>query len=114
MKILVVDDTAAVLKGLVRGLGARGHDTVAAGSYEAARRCQGSFDLAVLDLDLGDGWGTDLARELLGDDRVRRVVFFSGSLDERLTTEAELLGSTVRKPCLSQLFELIDEVEPAS
>ena len=68
------------------------------------------FDCAVVDIDLPDGSGIDLASHLLRS-CVRSVVFFSGTGDEDLIARARCVGPLVKK---SQGFDyLLDELASA-
>jgi DNA-binding NarL/FixJ family response regulator len=62
-----------------------------------ARTLPGPYHTAVVDIDLPDGGGPDLAGELIARDRVRRVVFFTATTDEAALREANRLGRVVRK-----------------
>src|SRR5262245_19740161 len=64
-RILVVEDDAAVARGIVDYLDARGFDSEHAGTLDAARRAVACDEFAVIVLDwmLPDGEGIDLVRE---------------------------------------------------
>jgi DNA-binding response OmpR family regulator len=66
VRLLVVEDDAALQAVLVRGLAEHGHAVDAAGGVAAARRqlALGAYDLVVLDLGLPDGDGVALLRAL--------------------------------------------------
>jgi FixJ family two-component response regulator len=53
--------------------------------------------VAVLDLELPDGTGVDVAGELLGQGATGGVVFFSGAADPLLLGRASRLGTVVAK-----------------
>ena len=70
MRVLIVEDEALIAWMLADSLEAAGHEVVgpAATMAEALALCEGAAppDLAVLDIDLGDGSsGVDVARALL-------------------------------------------------
>jgi DNA-binding NarL/FixJ family response regulator len=55
------------------------------------------FELGIFDIDLGDGNGVNLAKELLASGLVRRSVFFTACNDESVHRQAHDLGSVVIK-----------------
>jgi len=65
MRIFLLEDDASLQKGIELKLTKEGHEIICAGSIAQARReiC-GAFDMAVLDLNLPDGSGMDICREL--------------------------------------------------
>jgi DNA-binding NtrC family response regulator len=68
-RILVVDDDHLIRSALAERLERRGYDVVAAGSLAEARAAiaTSSPDIALLDIRLPDGVGTDLLRELVSE-----------------------------------------------
>jgi DNA-binding response OmpR family regulator len=115
LKILIVEDDALVGRALRRSLTGRGHCVELATTCAEARGATGPFDCAVLDIDLPDGSGLALARELLGTVSPT-VVFFSGSDDPQVRLDASDLGTFVPKSAgVEQLEELVMEsVEEAA
>jgi DNA-binding response OmpR family regulator len=96
-QLLVVEDDVTVARALSRTLSLRGFAVTIARSCSAARTLNRLFDFAILDLDLPDGNGVDLARELIASSRVPSVVFFSGSRDTALLARARRVGRVVMK-----------------
>ena len=96
-RLLVVEDDVDVARALSRTLARRGFAVAVARSCTAARSFDEPFDFAVLDLDLPDGNGVDLASQLLDDGTIPNVVFFTGSRDPVLLARARELGSVVVK-----------------
>jgi DNA-binding response OmpR family regulator len=96
-RLLVVEDDVTVARALSRLLARRGFSVALARSCAAARSQVQSFDFAILDLDLPDGNGVDLASQLLLNQRVPSVVFFTSSTDSALLARARRLGSVVMK-----------------
>jgi CheY-like chemotaxis protein len=84
-ELLLVEDDRTVLRSLARLFGRAGHEVVSAASCGTARAIRGHFELAVLDMDLPDGLGVDLAEELLSEGRTEAVVFFTASAPAELT-----------------------------
>jgi signal transduction histidine kinase len=91
-RILVVDDDAEVRSILAAGLAQEGYEVVQAGDLASARAAlDPPVDLALLDLNLPDGDGIDLAVELkaaTGDDVFFPVILITG-LDD---TDARVRG----------------------
>jgi DNA-binding response OmpR family regulator len=96
-RLLVVEDDVTVARALSRTLARRGFSVAIARSCSAARALAQTFDFAVLDLDLPDGNGADLARELMAAGRVPSVVFFTGSSDATLLARARSIGVLIMK-----------------
>lgn len=113
-RTLIVDDDPLFLRLLQRALRGVGRQVVATGSCAAARSLSGKFDLAVLDLDLGDGTGVDLAEDLLAGERVERIVFFSATRDRRMMGRAARIGTVIEKRGnLHALLEELARPEPS-
>ena len=117
-RLLVVEDDVTVARALSRTLARRGFSVALARSCSAARALAQRFDFAVLDLDLPDGNGVDLARALLDAEKVRSVLFFTGSREPALLGRARALGLVIMKSSgsaevLVQLTQWVAEsVEP--
>jgi DNA-binding response OmpR family regulator len=97
LQILVVEDDPTLRRAIARALQRAGHEVVVAERCGGARELSGAFDVAVLDLELPDGTGVDVAGELLGLGRASGVVFFSGAADPSLLGRASRLGTVVAK-----------------
>ena len=96
-RLLVVEDDVTVARALARMLARRGFSVALARSCTAARSLAQTFDFAILDLDLPDGNGVELARALMDSEKVPSVMFFTGSRDPALLARARALGSVVMK-----------------
>src|SRR5450432_364702 len=96
-RLLVVEDDVTVARALSRTLARRGLTVAIARSCTAARTLAQTFDFAVLDLDLPDGNGVDLAKHLMDSSKVPSVLFFTGSCDFTLLARARRIGSVVMK-----------------
>jgi ActR/RegA family two-component response regulator len=96
-RLLVVEDDVTVARALSRTLARRGFSVAIARSCAAARALAQRFDFAVLDLDLPDGNGVDLALHLTASGRVPSVLFFTGSNDPALLARARRVGPVVMK-----------------
>jgi DNA-binding response OmpR family regulator len=109
-RILVIEDYPPLAKVIAIGLGRRGHQVERAGSARRALEVEGDFDCVVLDVDLPDGNGVDVAQELLQRGRTRLVVFFSATSDPEARQRALYLGPFVDKTeSVDSLFDLIDD-----
>ena len=113
-RLLVVEDDVTVARALSRTLARRGYAVAICRSCSAARTLAQTFDFAVLDLDLPDGNGVDLARDLMAGGRVPSVLFFTGSSDSAMLARARRMGTVVMKaagtgPVLASLASLASE-----
>lgn len=112
-RLLVVEDDVTVARALARMLVGRGFSVAIARSCAAARSLRQSFDFAVLDLDLPDGNGVDLARSLMDCEKVPSVLFFTGSRDPALLARARALGPVVMKTSGSaEILSLLSQLAP--
>jgi DNA-binding response OmpR family regulator len=96
-RFLIVEDfppLTAVIAAFVKRLG---HDVVQCHTVQAALDLTDTFDHAVLDLDLPDGNGVDLAEQLLNRNSVGSVVFFTASRDRKALARAASTGLLVDK-----------------
>jgi DNA-binding response OmpR family regulator len=102
--VLLVDDTAPLLRVLQRSLERHELDVlIAPNAAEAIALMAGAerrVDLAVLDLELPDMGGEDLARELRRASPTLRVLYTSGYVDRR--DGSQLGDPMLRKPFVPQ------------
>ena len=96
-RVMLVEDEPTLARALVRLLRHGGFDVALATTCAEARRLPGSFSVGIFDIDLPDGDGIDLARQLRLDGIVRRIVFFSGTVAPRKRVHALGLGPLVEK-----------------
>ncbi len=96
-RLLIVEDEPAMARALSRVLARRGYGVTTATTVREATRVSGRFDCAVLDIDLPDGSGLDVAHHLLDAGRVHSIVFFSASEDPEVRLQASKLGIFVHK-----------------
>jgi DNA-binding response OmpR family regulator len=108
-RVLVVEDHPPLATVVAIGLRRLGHEVVRVGSVERALSAEGVFDGAVVDIELPDGTGVELARELLDSDRVQTVIFYTATRDPALKVEALKLG-----PIVDKMGNLEDLLEIAS
>ena len=98
-RILVADDSALVRAAVVRRIKAEGHDVVEADSTRAASAlATEGFACALLDLDLGDGWGTDVAEHLRASAPGLPIAFFTSEQGGDRVERAKTFGPVFSKP----------------
>jgi signal transduction histidine kinase len=92
--ILLVDDNAALVDNLAEILEDSGHATLRAGSCAAARtEAARGFDVALVDLRLPDGDGTELARELKASAADAQVILLTGHASTESAAAAVRAGA---------------------
>ncbi|HEX8706094.1 MAG TPA: ATP-binding protein [Myxococcaceae bacterium] len=104
-RVLVVDDNAAFLDNLQELLGDAGYEVSIADSCRVAReRAQVGFDVALVDLRLPDGEGTELAAELKIEIPDSEVVLLTGFATLETAVAAVRAGACayLMKPCSPQ------------
>ncbi len=94
---LVVEDFPPMATLLATAIRRDGHAVTRADRIATALSFNESFDYAVLDVDLPDGDGVQLATLLLDERRVDSVVFFTASRDMDVLSRAAGLGLVVDK-----------------
>lgn len=108
MRILVAEDDPIIALGLARRLGALGHEVIGpapsvAEALTLARTSEPPADLYLFDVDLADGDGLDLARELSEEGPRRPVVVLTG-LDR-----PEILDRSIEAGALAHLTKPVDD-----
>ncbi|HJL20127.1 MAG TPA: hybrid sensor histidine kinase/response regulator [Sandaracinaceae bacterium LLY-WYZ-13_1] len=101
-RFLVVDDDEAMRSMVRTALELQGAQVSTASGLEDALATEGSFDVALVDLGLGDGRGDALLARLRAADRIRHAVILTGSAEPELDA-AGAPDAVLRKP-----FELED------
>lgn len=109
-RALIVEDDPVVARSIARRLLREGYTVSLAGTCRAARAAGGGFHVALLDLDLPDGRGVELAEELLRLGAVSSVVFYTGSIDAQQRERAQLLGALFDKS--QELEEVVSALGP--
>jgi two-component system, OmpR family, lantibiotic biosynthesis response regulator NisR/SpaR len=97
LRVILVEDDPELARTVERVLARYGHATSVAQSVAAAEALTGSFDCGILDIDLPDGNGVELAARLIDAGQVGAVVFFSASTDPDVIAQARELGPFVSK-----------------
>lgn len=96
-RLLVVEDYPPLATVIAIGLRRDGHEVERVGSVTRAESTTGAFELAVIDIELPDGSGVELAERLLAASRCRAVVFYTASRDRTHRAHAALFGPVVEK-----------------
>jgi CheY-like chemotaxis protein len=99
LAVLVVDDSAVARLTVARRLRSEGFEVIehaSAATPEAAVIARAAC--ALLDLDLGDSDGCQLARALLVQRAGLAIAFFSGSAARDLVESARQIGPVFAKP----------------
>ncbi len=96
-RLLVVEDYPPLATVIAISLRRLGHEVTRLGSVQRALTEEGPFDAAVIDIDLPDGNGIELAEFLLAEGRARSAVFFSATRDAGARERALGLGPIVDK-----------------
>ncbi len=113
-RVLVVDDNASFVDNLDEILSDAGHTVLTATSCAAAREeARKGFDIALVDMRLPDGVGTDLAGELRAMNPDAAVVLLTGYSTVEAAAAAVRAGAFayLSKPCATP--ELLLTVEQA-
>jgi DNA-binding NarL/FixJ family response regulator len=95
--ILLVEDDQLTARSVQRLLKRVRAQVVHVSSCAAARALSRRFVRGVFDIELGDGDGVSLAAELLSNDSVEGVVFYTACTSPDLLSEAARLGEVVLK-----------------
>ena len=96
-QLLVVEDQPLVANAMRRALRAAGYDLTCASSCSGAMHHAGYFPCAIMDIELGDGDGIELAEKLISLGRLGAVVFHSGCCDPLRESRARSIGELVMK-----------------
>jgi CheY-like chemotaxis protein len=99
LAVFVVDDSAVARLAVTRRLRAEGFEVVEqATAMPPEESVWSRISCALLDLDLGDSDGADLARSLLARRPGLPIAFFSGSASSELLERARAFGPVFAKP----------------
>jgi DNA-binding response OmpR family regulator len=102
--VLLVDDSAVARRVLARRLEAEGFQVIEASSAAMARKVDAaSLGCAIVDLELPDGDGTDLARALAERRPALPIAFFTMGAAPSLVEGARARGPVFLKPDVNPL-----------
>lgn len=95
MKVLIIDDHPIVISGCRAMLSDRDIELIEAGTAKAGLAAFVKIrpDVTVIDINLPDGSGFDLARSILSSDRAAGIVFLSMNDDPMFVREAIEIGA---------------------
>ncbi len=110
--VLVVEDDAGVRELVCTTLALRDLNVVAVGSASEAAKMEGSFDVALVDLTLGDGSGDDVIADLRARRVAQRCVLMSGMPSSPTPTLDGRPDHWLRKPFDSR--QLLDALGVAA
>jgi PAS domain S-box-containing protein len=111
LNLLVVEDNKDVLRYLKLVLEMQGHQVSTAVDLASAREALiGAFDLLISDIELPDGSGLDLMRELRGRKPGLAISGFGSPEDIRLSLEAGFLQHLTKPVAIDRLEAAIREV----
>lgn len=112
-RVLVIEDYPPLAKVLSIALRRAGFEAVRVGSVSRARHVEGKFDAVIADIDLPDGSGVDIVRDLRASGRAGVVVFYTACREAPELEAAVVLGPIVGKdrPADDVVGIVIDELE---
>lgn len=96
-RVLVVEDFLPFARGLARALRRNGFEVDVAFNCAQAKCSMGWYDAAIVDLELPDGTGLNVAFDLRADGRADEIVFFTACRDPQLLARAAQLGKVIDK-----------------
>jgi len=116
IRVLLVEDHASFRQALAFFLQRDGDIVVTgqAGSLAEARRLSGDADVAIVDLQLGDGDGVDVVRGLRATNRSGTVVVLSASSNARHLARVVEAGAAGVLNKAAPLGEIVDAVRRLS
>ena len=97
VRVLVLDSQAQSRAIVNRALSSEGCLITAVRSCGECRTTAGSFDVGIFDIELPDGLGIDVVRELVARGRLGRAIFFTSHVQPELLDRALSLGVVVGK-----------------
>jgi DNA-binding response OmpR family regulator len=108
--VLIVEDEPTLARALERAITAAGYRVEVALTCEQARRIRGAFYVGIFDLDLPDGSGLDLAKQLRLAGRVGRLIFYTACTDAPQLAQAAEHGRVQKKQQhnVSQLVQTLE------
>jgi DNA-binding NarL/FixJ family response regulator len=96
-RALVVDSIVCDLRAIFWLLQEAGFEITYAATGRIARELEDRFDAMILDVQLDDGSGVDLAGEFLATGKTASVVFYSDEVPARVLREALSIGPVLLK-----------------
>lgn len=111
--VLIADDSPVVRITVAKRVRAEGLEVIERDSVASARGIDPkTLSCALLDYDLGDGFGVSIAKELRGASEHLPIAFFTSTDTTEIVEEAKSFGPVFSKP--DQLDAAIEWVTRAS
>jgi CheY-like chemotaxis protein len=108
-RVLVADDSAVARVSVARRVRAEGIEVEERDSAAGASAVDSAkLSCALLDIDLGDGFGTEVAERLREGQGALPIAFFTSTLAPEILARAKTFGPVFAKP--DQLDQAIDWV----
>lgn len=106
-KVLIVDDSDVARVAVARRVRAEGIDVVEGESIDGTSGVDAeSLSCALLDLELGDGEGTQVAERLRARQGTLPIAFFSSTRTPEILARASVFGPVFSKP--AELDDAVD------
>lgn len=109
LRLLVVEDFQPLARALRRELRQAGYDVELAASFYEAKQCQGWYDGAIVDMELPDGTGLDVAAEVRACGHAEEILFFTACRDRQMLAAAAEMGRVIDKNAgIPMLLAMLD------
>jgi DNA-binding response OmpR family regulator len=109
--VLLVDDSPVVRHVLAQRLRASGFDVRTESSADGARAVNpATLTCAVIDIELADGSGSDLAGELLKRRATLPIAFFTSVASPAVLERTRVHGPVFTKPAVEPLIAWIESL----
>ncbi len=92
LKVLIVEDNPTARLALEKVLALRGFRVQSAGTLRRGRELLDGQAAVILDLNLPDGCGAELLRQIRAEDRRMKVIILTGSVDPALLSDVRSLN----------------------
>lgn len=98
-RVLIADDSPVARVSVARRVRAEGREVIEEGSAKSASAVDANdLSCALLDLDLGDGDGTQVAARLRADNGGLPIAFFTSTKSGDSVRRASAIGPVFTKP----------------
>jgi DNA-binding response OmpR family regulator len=109
---LIVEDNPIARTALERVLALQGFCVQSAGTLQRGRELLDGQAAVILELDLPDGSGVDLLRQIRAENRRMKVVIVTGSDDVALLSDVRGLGPDALLPKPLDLWAMLRHLDP--
>ena len=112
LKVLIVEDNPMARVALEKVLALRGFNVQSAGTLQRGRELLDGQAAVILDLDLPDGRGVEMLRQIRTEDRRIKVMVVTGSDDPALLSDVRSLDpdALFHKPL--DLWAMLKHLDP--